>query len=122
VGEHLGAQVVDEPFTDAGGEPSRHHTQGRAEERGQCHQPGQHEHQGGVLLEDPVVDDALDQQRGDDDETGVDDGERQERGDQPAVRAREGEHPADRAPVELALRDAAVGAHVAPRLAHPRHA
>ena len=36
----------------------------------------------GVLGEDAVVDDALDQQRGDHDQAGVDDGEGQEDGDQ----------------------------------------
>ena len=122
VGEHLGAQVVDQALTDAGGEPAGDHGEHRAEDRGAAISQRHLDDHRGVLGEDAVVDDPLDEQRGDDHQAGVDHREHEEDGDQAAVRPGERQHPPDRATVELAVDDAAVGAHVAPHLTHPAHA
>jgi len=122
VGEHLRAQVVDQPLTDARGEPPGHHGQAGADERGERHQTGQLEDERGVALHDPVVDDVLHQQRRDDDQARVDHRQGEEDRDQPAVGTGESEHTADGARVQAGGDVLAIGADVPPHLPHPAHA
>ena len=118
VGEHARAQVEDEALPDAGGQPAHADREPRVED---CHARGgerQADDQRGVLLEDAVVDDLLDQQRGHHDERGVDDGQRQEERDRAAVRLGEADDASDGVRGQLLLGDAAVGAHVTPHRTH----
>ncbi len=88
------------------------------EDRHACCRQRQADDERGVVLEDAVVDDVLDQQRGHDDEGGVDDGQRKEDRDPAPVRLGEADDPADGVARQLLLGDAPVGAHVTPHRTH----
>jgi hypothetical protein len=108
VPEDLGAQVVDEPLADAGGEVP-------LAEPGEGIDDGEHgdderedDDELPVALGDAIVDDPLEQQRRDDDEEGVEHDECEEDGDLGPVRAGVGEDAPPGALGELALGDAAI--------------
>ena len=112
------AEVEDQALADAGGQPAHRECQARVEHGDRGNGQGEEDDEPGVLLQDPVVDDVLDEQRRDHDEGRVDDGEPEEEADRAAVRPGEPEHAADGVAVELLLADAPVGAHVPPHRPH----
>ena len=121
VGEHLGAQVVDEALTDAGGEPALDEGQAGAEDGDQGHEQGQPDDDRGVLGVDAVVDERLQQQRRGHHEHRLDDHDAEEPGDLGLVGGRVSEHPTGRAGSQASLLDAGVPAQAVQRLP-PLHA
>ena len=115
--EDRGAQVDDEPFADAGGEPALRDAEGAGEHGEAGGDRRERDDEADVAGGDAVVDDALEEERGDGTGGGVDGDEHEERGELAAVGPGEREHPADRAAVQPSGGDGGVlaeGAHAAP--------
>ena len=120
VGEHLGAQVVDQALPDPRGQPPHEHAEAGVDERDPDHGEREQGDQPTVALADAVVDEALDQERVDHHDRGVEHGDHQERGDHGAVGNREPADPAEGLAGEPGVDRAAVGAE--PASAHGVHA
>ena len=121
VAEDLGAQVVDQPLADPGGEPAARPDRSTAlDDRDDRHRERPATTTSAVSpprMPSSMI--ALEQQRRHDDQRGVDDGDHEEDRDQPPVRAGEAEHPAHGPALDPVVDDAAVGAQVPPRRPRP---
>ena len=121
VREHLGAQVVDQTLTDAGGEPALDQGQAGADDRDEGHEQRQPHDDRGVLGDDAVVDERLQQQGRGHDQHRLDDDDAEEPGDLHLVRPGVAHHPSGRAGSQASLLDAGVPAQAVQRLP-PLHA
>ena len=103
VAEDPGAEVEDQALADAGGEPAaRARRAGRRRAATRAIARASDGDQPVVAGEDAVVDDALDQQRVDDDQRAASNAVTARNTTMmPPVRSGEGQHPADRAPRDL---------------------
>jgi hypothetical protein len=103
VGEDLGAEVIDQALPDPGGHVSRADSQDRRQDGHDSHREGEPHDQAGVVAQDAVVEDVLDQQRVDHDQSGVEHHEAHEDGDQPFVGDGEPHDAPHRVPGQLLL-------------------
>ena len=106
--EHLGAEVVDEPLTDARREPALGEAVGGGQHGEPGDEPGEADDQAGAALLDALVDDRLVDQRGRRTSDRVDDDEQQEQRDGAAIRRGERSHATERVRAQPVVGDGAV--------------